>query len=390
MPSRLLVVALFLSFLASVSAAIPEFESWPEGKSPAEIGARIARRFVPAPHFEAWDRPKLPPMIYYWEVCTWYGALKFAKVVARPDLSLELVKRFEPLLGDQACLIPETRGADLTRFGAVDFAVFGALPIELGMQTGERRYLDLGLEMARRQWAAPSDQELASLSPEARQVAGEAYYRDGLTWQTRYWIDDLYMIPLLQTQAYRATGAHEYLDRTARLVVAYLDKLNSTNGLFHHAPGVPFYWGRGNGWVAAGLTELLSELPETHPLRPRILDAYKAMMAALLTHQAEDGMWRQLIDRPESWPETSCTAMFTFAFVEGVKNGWLDAATYAPSARRAWLRLTDYLDADAGLREVCIGTNKRNDYQYYIDRPRATGNLHGQAPMLWTATSLLR
>lgn len=384
------VVPLLLALLASASASIKEFESWPEGKSPAEVGTRIARRFVPAPHFETWDRPALPPMIYYWEVCTWYGALTFAKVSGQPELTAELVKRFEPLLGDKAALVPRTQGADLVRFGVVDFAMFGGLPIELGMQTGERRYLDLGLDIARSQWAAPSEQEMAALSPEQRTVSNQAYYEDGLTWHARYWIDDLYMIPFVQTQAYRATGEPEFLDRTARLVVAYLDKLDSPNGLFPHSPDVPFFWGRGNGWVAAGLTELLRDLPENHPLRPRILTAYKTMMAALLALQSEEGTWRQLLDRPESWAETSCTAMFAFAFVEGVKNGWLDSAVYAPAARRAWLALTGYLDEDAGLREVCIGTNKRNDYQYYIDRPRATGNLHGQAPMLWTATALLR
>ena len=101
-------------------------------------------------------------------------------------------------------------------------------------------------------------------------------------------------------------------------------------------------------------------------------------------------MWRQLVDDASSWPETSCTGMFTFAMITGVKNGWLDAATYGPAARKGWLKLITYLDENNDIREVCEGTNKKNDHQYYLDRGRVTGDLHGQAPVLWCATALLR
>lgn len=82
--------------------------------------------------------------------------------------------------------------------------------------------------------------------------------------------------------------------------------------------------------------------------------------------------------------------MFTFAMVTGVKNGWLDAKTYGSAARKAWLALVGFLDEDANLREVCIGTDKGFDEAFYNNRPRTSGDLHGQAPMLWTASALLR
>ena len=123
------------------------------------------------------------------------------------------------------------------------------------------------------------------------------------------------------------------------------------------------------------------------------------MMAALLATQDPDGTWHQLIDKPDFWPETSGTGMFAFAMVTGVKNGWLDAKTYAPAARKAWLGLVKYLDKDANVREVCVGTNKgaqvvgpdlATQQKYYSTAERKTGDLHGQAPILWTATALLR
>jgi rhamnogalacturonyl hydrolase YesR len=82
--------------------------------------------------------------------------------------------------------------------------------------------------------------------------------------------------------------------------------------------------------------------------------------------------------------------MFTFAFITGVKEGWLDAATYGPAAKKGWLALLTYLEPNADLREVCEGTNKKNDRQYYLDRRRNVGDFHGQAPMLWCAAALLR
>jgi unsaturated rhamnogalacturonyl hydrolase len=114
------------------------------------------------------------------------------------------------------------------------------------------------------------------------------------------------------------------------------------------------------------------------------------MMAALLATQDQDGLWHQLIDHPDSWAETSGSAMFTFAFVTGVKHGWLEESTYGPAARKAWFALVRNLDRDGNLREVCVGTDKGDSVQYYDERPRAVGDLHGQAPMLWTASALLR
>jgi len=142
--------------------------------------------------------------------------------------------------------------------------------------------------------------------------------------------------------------------------------------------------------MAAGMSELLRSLPEENPNRTRIMEGYRTMMASLLRFQGEDGMWRQLIDHPESWQESSCTGMFTFAMITGVRNGWLDKEMYGPAARKGWLGLIKYIDEKAEVHEVCEGTGKKNDLQYYLDRKRNIGDLHGQAPILWSASALMR
>ena len=368
-------------FLAAEVAAQADFKRWPKGSSPREVGKRVAERFAAMPHTNFYGRTTPPRSIIYPETCAWYGALTFAKLAKDKELTKKLVARFEPLFGEKASLIPKAEH--------VDASVFGAVPFELFIQTGDARYLPVGKEIADRQWAPPTEKRLVSLKPEDRERVEQAV-KDGLSQQTRFWIDDMYMITALQAQAYRATGERVYIDRAGREMAAYLDKLQQPNGLFYHAPDVPFFWGRGNGWMAAGMAELLRSLPKDHPNRARIMDGYRKMMATLLKHQDADGMWRQLIDRPESWPETSCTGMFAFALVTGVKSGWLDGKTYGPAARKGWLGLVKYINADGDISEVCEGTNKKNDYQYYLDRKRHVGDLHGQAPILWSASAFLR
>lgn len=361
-PLRVAFVCLLAAASALFAAEVPKYDfgPWSPGTSPQEIGQRVAERFLAGPHL---DWGPTSHFIVYPEVCTWYGALRYAQLAGNAELSRRLIARFEPvLLPENAWMIPP--------INHVDACVFGALPLELYRQTGRYRYRELGLQIADGQWDNPTP--------------------DGLTRQTRFWIDDMFMITAVQVQAYRATGDRRYLDRAAHEMVVYLEKLQRPNGLFFHAPDVPFFWGRGNGWVAAGMTELLSSLPENHPDRAVILASYRRMMATLLANQSEEGLWRQLIDRPESWIETSGSGMFTFAFISGVKHGWLDAPTYGPAAKKAWLRLSTYLDENSDLREVCVGTNKKNDYEWYLHRPRRTGDLHGQAPVLWCAGALLQ
>jgi len=352
-----------LAFLAPAPGSLAQdcFANWPAGASPREVGQRVAENFV-VRKLDFQTNPKRQYVIYP-EVCAWYGSLTVAKLTGDTNLQERLIRKFDILL------TPE--GAKrISPSEHVDYRVFGVVPLELYLQTKDAKYLTIGQGLADQQWAKTTP--------------------DGITAEARYWIDDMFMIPAVQVQAFRATGDTNYLNRAALTMVAYLDKLQQPNGLFFHAPDVPFYWSRGNGWFAAGMAELLRSLPAAHPQRARILAGYRTMMASLLKYQGEDGLWRQLIDHPESWLESSGTGMFTFAMITGVKNGWLDEKTYGEAARKGWLGLVKYLNPDANIREVCAGTNKKNDLQYYLDRPRNVGDLHGQAPVLWCASALLR
>ena len=356
---RAVVFASLLVALAVTAAAQVDLEKWPAGSSPKEVGKLLTENWAGRKfEFESGKRQ----FLIYPEVCAWYGALNVAEYTKDNDLRSRLKTKFDRFLTPDGA-------ENISPAEHVDYRVIGIVPLEIFQQTKETRYLDFGKDLADKQWMKPTP--------------------DGITHEARYWIDDMYMITAVQVQAYRATKDQVYLERAAKTMAAYLDKLQQPNGLFFHAPDAQFYWGRGNGWQAAGMTELLLELPKKHPLRPRIVKGYNLMMSSLLKYQAESGLWRQLLDHPESWEETSGTGMFAFAFVTGVKKGWLDKKTYGPAARKAWIGLSKQIDEKGNVKEVCIGTNKGFSVQYYMDRARATGDLHGQAAALWTAMALL-
>ena len=347
---------------------------WPRGDSPAEVGKALAEHFVTGTQGARFSG--------YPYVCTFYGAMTFAALTHDDSLRDRLIALFDPMLPGGTGRTPQRHH--------VDDSIFGVMPLEIAIQTKglptyDLKYLQLGLSWADRQWGPLA----ADTPPELPQDVHDALVKDGLSPETRLWVDDMYMLTMLQLEAYRATGDRKYLDRDAHEMAVYLDHLQQPNGLFFHAPDVKYFWGRGNGWFAAGMAEMLRTLPAGHPDRPRILAGYKLMMAALLKYQGEDGMWRELIDHPEAWPESSSSAMFSFALISGVKHGWLDAS-YAPAARRGWIAVAGYVDQNHDVTQVCTGTGKLDNMQYYLDRKRETGNLHGQAPVLWAATALLR
>ncbi len=328
-------------------------------KSPEQVSRLVIKDLLSRKEFFMYKVDDVHAL-HYAEACTAYGAIKLAAALKDSNTIQKIQERYDRIESEN---IPNTANH-------VDANVYGILPLELFLYNKDRKYLDQGIALADGQWNNPLP--------------------NGLTAQTRFWIDDIYMIGSLQVQAYRATGEMKYLDRAALEIDAYIKKLQQPNGLFFHGEDAPFYWGRGNGWVAAGLAELLSELPQSNPHYSAILAGYKKMMKTLVESQGEDGMWHQLIDQPAtSFAETSSTAMFGFAMATGVKHQLLPKKAYQESYIKAWNALTTYINQEGKVREVCVGTGQSKDVNYYLDRPKVVGDLHGQAPILWFANALL-
>ena len=398
---RILVTAIFATTVCSAaSEGSRSLEKWfghlPPGSDPVTVSQRITDQFLstrPENYRPAgyrgnegygWNR-----IVMYAVVSLWVNAIECARKTGDVKRMERLVRLFDDFL-------PGGRKNKIcSRLRHVDDAIFGAVPLEIYIQNGDKRCLDMGLIYADTQWDEPCEESYRERAGPPPALQRE-YYSKGFTVQTRLWIDDMYMITALQSQAYRATGERKYMERTAAEMVFYLDRLQlkdgPARGLFYHTLKQKFVWGRGNGWMAAGMALILDNLPENSPHRARIMAGYRLMMEALLKYQRTDGFWNQLVDHPDdsrNWPETSCTAMFTYAYLVGVRHGWLDGDKYGPAALRAYLGLCARLDKWGNMPDVCEGTAAGPSLEYYFARHRVNGDPHAQAPMLWIAATLL-
>jgi unsaturated rhamnogalacturonyl hydrolase len=327
-------------------------------KNLVEVGILLSNDLINAKKYMMYETQHLTA-IHYAEVCAAYGVLKYAKTTRNNTLFDQIKMRYDGLTHDTLA----------RQHHHVDGNVYGILPFQLYEAYNDKKYLEHGLFMANSQW--------------------EKTLPNGMTSQTRYWLDDVFMVGVLQLEAHRATHEKKYMDRAAYFTARYVDSLQQKNGLFFHGPEAPIHWGRGNGWMAVGLTEIIKELPANHKNYKAIHEGYLKMMSTLLTYQTQNGMWRQVIDHEDAWEESSCTAMFAYALTCGLKKGILKGDKYKIAVSIATKSLINLLDKNGKLPNVCAGTGQSKDIAYYLNRPKNLGDFHGQAPLLWLVDELI-
>jgi rhamnogalacturonyl hydrolase YesR len=204
------------------------------------------------------------------------------------------------------------------------------------------------------------------------------------------WSDSLFMdVPIL-AMAGTLTGERRYFDMAARHVAFMQQIVLRPDGLYRHQASTDAAWGRGNAFPALGLALTLSEFPKEHADFPRLLASYRAHMTALARFQDENGMWRNVIDRPGAYPEYSATAMIATAMLRGIRNGWLDRDTFDPLVQKAWKAILARTGADGRLVDVCESTGTRGlGYDDYLRRTAILGrDDRGGGMAMFLATEL--
>jgi rhamnogalacturonyl hydrolase YesR len=211
------------------------------------------------------------------------------------------------------------------------------------------------------------------------------------------WLDDAYMSVPLLAQYGALTGKREYFDDAAHQIMQFHRYLFvPERGLFTHAIDVDlaeqhprYFWGRANGWFMVATVEVLDLMPEDHPQRPDMIRILNEQAKGVATVQSGKGLWHQMLDRPDSYLETSCTAMFAYAMAKGVNRGWLSPELYGPVAIAGWNGITTKISDDGRIDGTCVGTNYANDYVYYYNRP-AMDDVHGYGPTLLCGAEMYR
>jgi unsaturated rhamnogalacturonyl hydrolase len=190
------------------------------------------------------------------------------------------------------------------------------------------------------------------------------------------WCDDLFMsVPFLLRWA-KITGNTSYYDEAIKQFRGFRKYLRDPQSkMYRHGwfsntgQQSPVHWGRANGWIAWATAELLQHLPQTHPGYNEVLASFREQMETLVKYQEENGMWHQVLDRPASFEETSCTAMFTMAMAKGIRNGWLNAS-YREHAIRGWQAVQRKIEKDGTVHDICRGTEIGFDEAFYFERKR--------------------
>ncbi len=211
------------------------------------------------------------------------------------------------------------------------------------------------------------------------------------------WLDDLYMSVPALAQMGKLTGERKYYDDAARQVLQFAKRMfNREQGLFMHGwvQGMEvhpeFRWARANGWALMTLVELLEVLPQDHPDRAAVIDLLRAHVRGLAARQSGSGFWHQLLDRDDSYLETSATAIYAFAIARAVNRGWIDAAAYGPAALLAWHAVTTRVNGQGQVEGTCVGTGMGFDPAFYYHRPTSPFAAHGYGPVLLAGAEMVR
>jgi len=212
------------------------------------------------------------------------------------------------------------------------------------------------------------------------------------------WADDAYMcIPALAEMG-RLTNEKKLYDdavKQALQLSRYLfvpEKGLYTHGLNRHNPDAPhFFWARANGWMVLAMCDLLDVLPKDHPG----YEPVKAQLQAILRGVAEyqdgtTGLWHQMLDRNDSYLETSASAMYVYGIAHAINQGWISPTTYGSIALAGWDGLTMRINKEGQVEGTCVGTTFASDQVYYYARPTSVYALHGYGPMLLAGAEMIR
>ena len=210
-------------------------------------------------------------------------------------------------------------------------------------------------------------------------------------------IDDLYMIAPFWCRKAELLEDPKWLDRAIEESLHYFDYLwdkedKLMNPLWLQKRKGPFglYWGRGNGWYIMAITDLLTFIPQDHPKRTEVLTDYRSFIEGIVFRQGEEGLWHQILDKPDSYRETSCSGMFTYCILKGINEGWLDDS-YFHAANKGWKGLLSVVNENNELTGVCPPSDISEDPNYYLKgRAPKVHDQHGIGPFLLAGAAYLQ
>ncbi|MGB8195150.1 MAG: glycoside hydrolase family 88 protein [Chitinophagaceae bacterium] len=210
------------------------------------------------------------------------------------------------------------------------------------------------------------------------------------------WLDDLYMSVPALAQMGKLTGEKKYYDDAVKQISLFSDRMfNKELNVYMHGwveemkVHPEFHWARANGWALMTMVELLDVLPQDYPGRDKVVAQLQAHAKGLASYQSGQGFWHQLLDRNDSYLETSATAIYAYCFARAVNKGWIDAKAYAPAALLAWNAVATKVNDKGQVEGTCVGTGMAFDPAFYYYRPVNVFAAHGYGPVLLAGAEVI-
>lgn len=210
------------------------------------------------------------------------------------------------------------------------------------------------------------------------------------------WLDDLFMSVPALAQMGKLTGDRQYYDEAVKQVMQFSARMfNKEKGLYMHGwvQGMSvhpeFHWARANGWGLMTAVELLEVLPENHPGRPALLELLRAHVRGLAACQSGSGFWHQLLDRNDSYLETSATAIYVYSIARAINRGWVDPLAYAPMTLLGWNAVSTKVTTAGQVEGTCVGTGMGFDPAFYYHRPINVYAAHSYGPVLLAGAEVI-
>lgn len=210
------------------------------------------------------------------------------------------------------------------------------------------------------------------------------------------WLDDLFMSVPALAQMGKLTGDHKYYDDAIKQILQFSQRMfNKEKGVYMHgwveamAVHPQFHWARANGWALMAMTELLDVLPANYARRNEVMAQLKLLINGLVKYQSGQGFWHQLLDRNDSYLETSATEIYTYCIAKAINNGWIDPLTYGPMCLLGWNAVSTKVNAKGGVEGTCVGTGMAFDPAFYYYRPTNVYAAHGYGPVLLAGAEVM-
>ena len=203
------------------------------------------------------------------------------------------------------------------------------------------------------------------------------------------WLDDMYMaIPAIANMG-KLTGDTKYYDEAIKQIMLFKSRMwVPEKKLYRHgwvesmSEHPSFHWARANGWAILTKVDVLDALPANYPGREMVLEQLREHIRGIVSYQSGEGFWHQLLDKNDSYLETSATAIYTYCITRAINNGWIDPLVYGPVALLGWNAVSTKVSAAGEIDGTCVGTGMGFDPAFYYYRPVHRFAAHGYGPVL--------